>query len=533
MQTGNIDRQCGRPYLVAALLCAIVLCIFGNSLVNGFVWDDADIIVGRTWDSSFSRFNVAFNRDVRNLPLFFTSADTAFSETTPYYRPLNRITYLIDYLLWGLRPAGYHLTSIVLHAAAVALFFFVVYRRWGSPATAFVAAALFAVHPANAEAVNFISARNNILCGVFYLAGLLSYLHFARQGSSGGLVAGGFFTTAALLSKEMAVTMPLVVLIFLPGEEKRRKFIAAALSLALVGLYLVVRRAVLGSIGPDIIAGMGQRLISMPILLYEYLRLSIFPYHLDAFYDFPVFAVSDYRFTAGIAGVAAAVILFLRLRDQAPSRAGLLWASAGIILVLNIIPIPSTPVAERYLYLSLMGFCLAVAAVIGRIQESHRRLVVAAVVVLLILFSARTVQRNTAWRSDETLYRSMIVSNPANPFGRYNLGITYLEQGRSDAAIAEFEVLVSIAPRSAKAHLALANACWKAGRKGRARDEWEKAVAVEPANLEALHQLASFHRFFGDPSRARDLFVAILRLYPDDAAAQEAVLAMDQERRGG
>ena len=533
MRTGIVDKPQVRLCLMVVLLFFIVLCVFGNTLLNGFVWDDADIIVGRSWDSAFSRFSAELNRDVRNVPLFFVSADTAFNEAAPYYRPLNRITYLVDYLLWGLRPAGYHLTSILLHATVVALLFATAYRRFGRSAAAFAAAALFAVHPANAEAVNFISGRNNILCAVFYLAALLSYLRFGQQGSSGSLIAGGLFTAASLLSKETAVTLPLVVLIFLPGEEKRRKLIAAALSLVLVVLYMVIRRAVLGSFGPDIIAGLGQRLISMPILLYEYLRLAIFPYHLDAFYDLPVFTASDYRFAVGMAGLAVAVILFLRLRGRALFRAGLLWAAACIILALNIVPIPSAAMAERYLYLPLMGMCLAAASLFERIHGTNHRAAITAVVVILALFSVRTVQRNTDWRSDETLYRSMIASNPANPFGRYNLGVTYLEQGRSDLAIAEFETLARIVPRSAKAHLALANACWKAGLKDRARDEWEKAVEVEPANLEALRQLASFHRFFGDPQRARVLFVAILSISPEDAVAREALQEIDRDKQGG
>ncbi len=169
--------------LIVALLTSVVLLTYGNSVLNGFVWDDHDIIV-----------NNEVNRDITNASSLFSSADSTVSgNQKAYYRPLNRLTYLLEYQIFGLNPSGYHLLSVLIHLLAVLLLYFVARFLFNDPVPAFIAALVFAVHPVNAEAVNFISARNSVLCAAFVLSAVLAFFFAAPPVQSRFTICQGCF----------------------------------------------------------------------------------------------------------------------------------------------------------------------------------------------------------------------------------------------------------------------------------------------------------------------------------------------------
>lgn len=133
-----LPKPVGWKILVILILVTIIT--YGNSISNGFVWDDLDIIV-RTME------NVKL-QDVKHL---FLKADTVGNLGTPYYRPLTRATFVLDQLLYGENPLYYHVGNVVLHLLAVLLLFFIALRLSGLTTTALIAALLFALHPINAE----------------------------------------------------------------------------------------------------------------------------------------------------------------------------------------------------------------------------------------------------------------------------------------------------------------------------------------------------------------------------------------------
>jgi hypothetical protein len=144
--------------LIVVFLTFATLLTYGNSLLNGFVWDDHDIIV-----------NNVVNRDVANFLSLFSSADSTVSGSQKaYYRPLNRLTYMLDYQIFGLRPAGYHLVNIIIHLMTVILLI-CCHETFSPNPSRHSSRRYFAVHPVNAEAVNFISARNSPLAAFFVL----------------------------------------------------------------------------------------------------------------------------------------------------------------------------------------------------------------------------------------------------------------------------------------------------------------------------------------------------------------------------
>src|SRR6266496_1073980 len=189
--------------LAVAMLVAVVFACYANSIGNGFVFDDEFLVpaYSRAW--SFSH-------------LVQTLLDS--------YRPVRNASYAIDFLLWGWRPFGFHLTNVLIHAGNVVLVFLLIRRFPVKPATAFLAALIFAVHPIQTDAVSYVSGRRDVLFAFFYLAAFHAYLSYRESRSRAFFALFLGLWALSLMSKEMAVSLPMVIFIWnfceLWGEEK-------------------------------------------------------------------------------------------------------------------------------------------------------------------------------------------------------------------------------------------------------------------------------------------------------------------------
>ena len=198
-----------RRFLPALLLVAAVVAVHGNAIQNGFVWDDKFIVVDNP-----------DTRDLSRLPDVLLSPD----EMKPYYRPLTRASFLVDYRVFGLNPRAYHLVNLVLHAAAVLLLYALGLRLFGARPPALVAALLLAVHPIHCEAVAFVSARNNIFALCFALLALLLFIDAAERRSQARAALSAVALLFAMLAKEPGLmALPVLALWLLvpalPGSK--------------------------------------------------------------------------------------------------------------------------------------------------------------------------------------------------------------------------------------------------------------------------------------------------------------------------
>ena len=204
-------------WLAAGVVAAAALAAFLPALRGGFVWDDqANLVVNPIYR----------HLGPRQLEWMFT---TFFMGP---YQPLSWLSYWLDFQLWTMNPAGYHLTNLVLHAANAAVFFFIAKRllpedsRW----TAALAGLFFAVHPLRVESVAWITERRDVLSGFFYLLAVLLYLQDRTRAALAAFVC-------SLLSKGIGITLPLVLLV-LDAYPMRRRFDLKMISLMLIKLKM-------------------------------------------------------------------------------------------------------------------------------------------------------------------------------------------------------------------------------------------------------------------------------------------------------
>ena len=494
-----------------AFLLLIVCAVYANSFASGFVWDDNWLIISKQ----------AFFSQPENAVKILTLPDAPLGGKLPYYRPLNTLTYMLDHYLWGLHPFWYHLENILLHALVVILFYLLLIEVFEDRRLAFFAAVLFAVYPVNTEAVDVISNRNTLFCAAFSLASLL---FLAREGIKWTIMAlSAYFL--ALLSKEPAVVLPFFLLTFgLTAREKRFKMKKRVLIsfFAITAVYFVIRHLVIGAfIEKHAVEFSLSRLKLILAVYFQHFQLFVFPFKLNAYYAKGSITFSPLKGVAASAGLLFLIYLSLSKRSPAPVRAGAQWIFWGLLLVSNIVRIPSAPVADRYQYTIVFGFVLIVGYLLAGFQKKKALAGTALVSALVLALGAGTFERNFVWHDDISLYSSMVSAYPENVLALYDLGVAYAKAGRLEPAAGEFDAALAVDPGNVKARVNLGVAYAKEGRLDEAIREFSEAATINPGYAEARMDLGVAYEKEGRLEEAASEFQGVLALDPGNAQALE------------
>ncbi|HWP44751.1 MAG TPA: hypothetical protein VNO14_15995, partial [Blastocatellia bacterium] len=350
-----------------------------NTLNNGFAFDDEWMILRNP-----------FVHSLRNLPLVlttnpWTSTEESSVSAFPYFRPVLAGLLVVSYRIFGATAWGYHLVNILIHVGVTLLVFIVVKEITGRLAGAAVCSALFAVHPVHAEAVAWISGVPEPLMAIFALPSFWFYLNYRKTGRKLSIAASAVFFLLALMSKETALALPLIVAyceLAWPGDSAPLKK-RILQSLALAGLYAMPAAAYFGlryyvngslflTYEPHF--GWQHTLLSMPLAAIKYLALLLLPagYKIHHYTE-PVESIESIAFIGPLLVIIAVALAvrFARVRAISLSAAWLsLWMALPLAAIGAFLPVYF--VQERYLYIASMGFCLAVAIGIERLAGRGR-----------------------------------------------------------------------------------------------------------------------------------------------------------------
>jgi tetratricopeptide (TPR) repeat protein len=492
----------GRKLLMVGVLILATIVAYGSSVRNGFVWDDFDIIVNNT-----------VNRDLSNIPVLFHSVDSTLTgNQTAYYRPLARLTYVFDYQVFGLNSAGYHVENILIHLAAVLLLFLLTRILFNETSLAFVAALIFAVHPVNAEAVNFLSTRNTLLAAVFVLLSFIVYLRAQTTEKTSYLYLASLLFFFGLLCKETAL-MLIIVLPFYDmtsysrlREQLKRKTFSLLPFIGAVSIYLLMRAYAVSTL---FVKNLGwsqlpRRLAENIYIVPEYLKVILFPLHLNAYYSVP----QDYLargFSLLLAWAAILGIVAVLLRTKRPmTRFGLFWFAVNYIPVSNVVPIPSAPLAERYMYLPAIGLWLIAADQFSVLyaRTAFRKAKMIAGACIVVCLAALTFVRNNVWSDNISFYSAMVKANPDSELAHYSLGLAYMQNGEIARAQAEWK-------RTAKANPNYFNVLGLLGQSYLMGNSWKEAeyyytmaAQANPGDIDAIYNLAVIEEKLGKPREA-------------------------------
>lgn len=479
----------------ALLLFIFTLIIYSNSLGGEFVYDDEYFIVK----------NVHI-RNLENIPSFFVNPSAvAFAELAQdVYRPLTTISYAFDYRFWGLNTFGYHLENVFLHALNAILLFILLQLIFGNASIAFLSSLIFACHPVQTEVVAWISGRASVLFLFFYLASFICYLLFMEKGKKAYLAFSLVFFLGSLFSKEMAVSLPLLLLAydihFAPRESLKRRALKLTPYFTLAAFFIAVRFIVINRVSQCGWWGGApyNTFLTMLVVLGEYLKLMILPVRLCAFYMTTVY--TSFAATRVLLSTAVIVMLigslpFIFRRSRGASFA-ISFFFLTLLPVSNIVPLRAL-MAERFLYLPSVGFCLLASIILGKLARAEdniiklnfRKLSIAIAAILVLLYSARTMIRNEDWKSPTAITNSILKLDPLNQWALTTLGAAYSDQGEYEMAIKPLVKAIILSQGYFAPRNVLGFCYLELGRYDEAIRILTDALKIRPYNLEALSSI--------------------------------------------
>lgn len=574
LRPGQQGAVCSAVRFVA-VAAACVLC-YGNSLRGELVHDDVWAIVNNPDVRAGSSLRSVFSND-------FWGKRMADNTSHKSYRPLCILSFKLNVWLGGMTPLYFHVVNVLLHTAVCCLLLVTCERCvFSQSRPAFLAALLFAVHPVHTEAVSGIVGRADVLACLLFLLTFLCYVRSVGEApcpsqtpptrSPLSLALSLLLGSAAMLVKETGVTVfgvcllydafvicrtPLLSLLCLSGfrdllRVSRPLLKRTALLSAHVALILSVRLWLMGGSMPlfseqDNPASFSPLLLTR-FLTYSFLlsfnaRLLLAPVTLC--YDWQVGSIplvesiADVRnvSTLFLATVTASVCLqCVRSLRRQPSREVLVGL---LLLVLPFVPASNLffrvgfVVAERVLYMPSMGYCILVShgltrlcSLVGRWGSAVLGL---STLLLLLLFSWKTVAQNQVWLSREALFRSGIQTLPHNAKVHYNFANFLKDTGRHQEAVHHYNIALRLYPRHASA---LNNLGTLTSDLHEAEHFYRKALDINAQHNRALFNLGNLLKSRGEAEEAEELLKNSIRFGPQfsDAYSSLASLFAEQKR---
>jgi len=503
--------------LVCAALAAATLAAFWGARQCQFVnYDDPAYITS--------------NQEIRH-GLTAQSARWAFQTgAASNWHPLTWLSHLADVELYGMEPAGHHLTSVLLHTINGVLLFLLLRGMTGALWRCAFVAALFALHPLRVESVAWVSERKDVLSTMFWMLTVLAYVRYARDlkfeisnfkffyGLSLALFALG------LMSKPMLVTLPLILLLldYWPLErwqrgaaglflEKIPFFVLAAASSVVT--FLVQRHggAVAALAGVPVGARVGNAFISY----VRYLAKIFWPARLSPLYPHPGYW--PWWEVAGAVALLAAVSAWVirRARPQPYLAVGWFWFVVMLAPAIGLVQVGIQSMADRYTYVASVGVFLMLAWGANEWIEKQRWILGVAAVLALGACAVLTPRQVAFWRTSETLFQHAVEVTDNNYLAYNNLGFDLSNRGEAERAMTYFQKSLAINSNYDEARNNLGYSLAALGRYQEATNEYIKALSLNPRLTEAHNNLG----------------IALGRLGLTDAGIHEYQIALEEDPR--
>lgn len=428
-------RKARPTWLAGLALVALTALAFSNSFTAGLALDNQVLVTGDPRIREVSGQNIA---QILQHTFWWPNGEAGI------YRPLATLSYLFNYAVLGngAQPAGYHWINFLLHAGNVLLVFALMLRLLGGFRVPLFVAALWAVHPVLTESVTNIVGRADLLAGAAVLGGFLMYLKSAETAGRQRIVwllGLAFATTVGAFSKESAVVLPGVIVLYELTLSRRLRALlwGCGATIPPIAAMLWQRSIVLGAspaaefpFVDNPIAGANfwiGRLTAIKVLA-RYLWLTIWPWKLSADYSYSEIPLAHGSSWDWIAWIAVAVVLGL-IGFAFRRRMIFFFACFGFLNLLptsNLLFPIGTIMAERLLYLPLVGWLACIVLAVSGVRRAH---VVLAVVVAG--FAIRTWVRNLDWRDDLTMATAGVKASP-HSFKTHRLLAVALFQSQPD-----------------------------------------------------------------------------------------------------
>ncbi len=569
-------------YKIFVIISLLSVVVYANFIPNGFVYDDDMYVVENT-----------HIRSIKNIPASFVHPEYLTSlEHKSHYRPLVMVSYTINYWISGLNPVAYRITNLLFHIGTSFMLFLTVEAMLGNskqvagsrknesesgsrehsadngfrgfPGTrylrsatfiALTAALIFAVHPFNSEAVNYITARSSLMSGLFYISALYCWVRYREvagcrknesvSGSSEHSASNGFRGFPAtyyilslfvfllgVLSKEVVVTLPLALCLYDILFRRTllhswRTYMAYIPFILLIPIALVVRSVYEGGgIIPFIRRDIATQMFTGIPVLTGYLKLMFLPSGLNVAHD-----VEIYNTPFALSVIISAVILllyiinavYLGIRREAELRLlsfFMIWYFISLLIII-IMPL-NRMMQENRGYISGAVFAMFLGVVIWGIAYNRNRQKIAygILVFLMIIYGVGTVYRNAVWKSNVTLWTDAMNKSPYEPLTYNNLSVALKDSGEYEKAKGVLYRGLRLSPNEWLYHYNLAILYKISGDLDHALLEYDRAIMIDPSVQSAYVGKGSIYLERGETGKGMAIFQNVIKGYPEYAFAR-------------
>jgi tetratricopeptide (TPR) repeat protein len=483
---GRILSPRGRSLIFAVLLAAVTILVYRPAWHGGFLWDDDAYII---------------NNELLTAPDGWQRIWFSLDSPSQYF-PLTYSTFRIEHALWGLNTTGYHWVNLLLHVVN-ALLVWTVLARLNVPG-AWLAAAIFALHPVQVESVAWITERKNVLMGCFFLLTLLAWIGFVDERTKRPWILyclALVLYVLALSAKATACTLPVALFLVLWLQKQPINmgrliqivpFLILGIGMGLIAIWWEryhqgTSHALFPFLSPI------ERILVASRAVWFYLSKLIWPSNLTFIY--PRWNISptdllDYVWL--LAGIGACVtIYFLRpyVGRSVEVAAGFFVATLGPVLgFIMLFTFRYTFVADHYQYLACIGPVALVSAGVvafGDVLKEKRALILSAALCVVAALGVLTWRQAATYSDVETLWRTTLARNPECWMADTNLGLVLFQKGQIDDAIAHYRSALQMQPDWWDAEYNLGTALLAKGQVDEAISHCEKAVSMRPTDPDA------------------------------------------------
>ena len=503
---------------------------FVNYDDNVYVTDNEHVKSGVTWDT---------------VTWAFVTYDAG------NWHPLTWLSHALDFELYGMNPAGHHETNLLLHAANVAILFFVLLGATGCPGRSFMVAALFAVHPINVEPVVWIAERKTVLSMMFFLLALGAYSWYAAKPRVGRYLLVALLFALGLMAKPQVITFPFVLLLWdywplgrlalrsspfafrqtgprgLSGEERAANSEKRSLLLEKLPLFAIAAASAAITMKAQTAGGSVLTLGAIPLSLrvsnailsyVRYLGKAFWPQRLAPMYPHPANLLRSWQVYSALFILIAITVWVAEQRRRRYLVVGWLWFLGTLVPMIGLVQVGRQAMADRYAYLPLLGiFIMTCWGVADWIAEKHAPAALLPVVSVIVLALLTVVARRqiACWADNLVLWTHTIEVTLPNYIAEDNLGGILLKRNRPEEAIVHYRRAAAIHPTDPISVFNIGFYEQLHGDFRQAIEHYKQAIVLTTsASLKvlALNNMGHAYGDLGDREQARECFDQARRL---------------------
>jgi tetratricopeptide (TPR) repeat protein len=566
MSLKRIFKTCW-PFFVIAL--SVVLAYF-PTFSGEFILDDRPLIEKNDYIRTFhSPLSYLTQEDG------ITGKSVGTDRHTGYYRPLTNFTYSIDYKLWGLNAKGFRGTNLLLHVCCCYILFCFLSYLVKNQKASLLAILIFAVHPANTEAVSWVVNRNNIVVTAFALSAVLFYMKGWESGKVWISIASLLTFSLALLSKELGLmVLPILFLYQRLLYRTRRTIVKELISylpfITIAVAYFLLRKSVIGSFGSSSeMAGLWQRIYFAPYLLLWHLKVILVPAGIHSFIIHYPSSYFSWEALAGISYVGLSIIFIWKQRHNQLLVFSFLSFNVALLPVLNIFPHSGISlVSARWAYFPTAFLTIMFACVMRSLLKKHLGSTLCVYFSLLLYMVSYTYTlNNRLWLNEERFFAQEVIGfknyyyaggladhffdkrqykkaedyfwiaiqhNPNWAVNYINYSALLTDTGRPKAALACLEKarFLSKSPeREGQWYNNMGAAYFRLGNYRASVGNFIAAVKAMPYEVEFQTNLGGAYVAVGDYDRAIKILKNALVLAPDSVSVKKNLAVSYIERR--